>query len=177
MPWESRISAVSANAHLSARLSRCSWLTVASKGGMVCTKRYRSCCRWLVKDDECCGANGATMESYSVGRCSSVDPIVGGDGKTIGVLSSRVAASRRPGLHRENGLPDTCRVLCVKPQPVNGYKGLVLAPSLDTRTPVLSSPESVYMQAESAFILNLNRCSFSIGICTWNLNLWEILKC
>ena len=89
------------------------------------------------------------------GVVSSVDPVVGGDGKTIGALSSRVAARRRLGLHRENGLPHTCRVLCVKPQPVNGYIGLLLAPSLDTRAPVLSSPESVYMQVGISFHFKL----------------------
>lgn len=90
------------------------------------------------------------------GVVSSVDPVVGGDGKTIEALSSRVAARRRRlGLHRENGLPHTCRVLCVKPQPVNAYMGLLLAPSLDTRAPVLSSPESVYMQVGISFHFKL----------------------
>ncbi|WP_368163635.1 hypothetical protein, partial [Aeromonas sp. R6-2] len=32
------------------------------------------------------------------------------------------AARRRPGLHRENELPHPCRIVCVKPLSVNGYR-------------------------------------------------------
>ncbi|QXW28937.1 LysR family transcriptional regulator [Aeromonas sanarellii] len=34
-----------------------------------------------------------------------------------------MAARHRPSLHRENGLPHSLRVVCVKPLPVNGYIG------------------------------------------------------
>jgi hypothetical protein len=60
--------------------------------------------------------------SYGVGNCfATANTVVGGDSQTTGALSSGMASRSRPSLHRENGLPPPCRVVCIKPLPVNGY--------------------------------------------------------
>lgn len=57
----------------------------------------------------------------SRGVVSPANTVIGGDGQTTGAFSSGVAARSRSGLHLENGLPHTCRTVCVKPRPVNSY--------------------------------------------------------
>lgn len=105
------------------RRDRQSWLTqLQQEGVMLCTKRYRGRCEWLIKDDEMLWRKG------SYGVCSHRGELFRQR------ILSLVEAAKRLGCCAQEWLravvrtciekadyPLPCRVVYVKPLPVNGY--------------------------------------------------------